>query len=774
MKMKKVFLLLVMTVLALAMALSFAGCDTDKGEGFVFDEYVSGEYALVSYFGEDKNPTIPSIYNGKPVTRIEGIAFCYSNIHTVTIPQSVRSIGSEAFAFCNLLHTVNLSEGLEIIEEYAFGYSSLRSITIPDTVTQIGESAFYWCDYLEEVVLSNSLTKIEDYLFYGCYRLQKVTIPESITEIGKEAFYWTNLLSLTIPQGVTSIGDGAFYGWPNGFVEIFNKSSVNLIQKHFVSYSSIGVWREFWPYNIYTPTQGSSILTDDDFVCINEGEDVVLVRYLGDDLEVTVPDGVTKIKNGAFYNKKAVSVILSDSVREVEFDAFRYCHNLSKLTLGKNFVKNEYPDNYLIAVDIEEIYNKSNADLSSLEAVKNIYTPTQGESKLSIKSDGFVVYEDETQSLLLRYVGNDTSVKIPSYVTEIDGYAFSQTDVTKITLPKQMSAISDAAFADCRYLKEINLDNVTDIGECAFTDCDSLEKIQLNNVVNVGERAFDSCDSLKEVHLESAIETMGDFAFAYCESLEKVVIGDDMKIIGVGAFSDCHKLHTVVMGKNVEKIGTSAFVRCYSLNSITIPASVTEADAIGGSAFGYCESLVEVINLSPLKIVVGGKEYGGVGYYARNVATSQQASKIRTTNEGFVLYEEGDDVLLVNYVGDESRVMIPSYVTEIIPYAFAYTHIYEVDIPSTVEKVWRFAFYYCIHLQKATVGAKNLEYAFFDVCFNLEKVILKDTVTNVSSTVFSRSKNLVIYCQAPSKPEGWDEKWNYFEVPVVWDCDDNS
>ena len=117
MKMKKVFLLLVMTVLALAMALSFAGCDTDKGEGFVFDEYVSGEYALVSYFGEDKNPTIPSIYNGKPVTRIERLAFCCSNIHTVTIPQSVRSIGSEAFGSCNLLHTVNLSEGLEIIEE---------------------------------------------------------------------------------------------------------------------------------------------------------------------------------------------------------------------------------------------------------------------------------------------------------------------------------------------------------------------------------------------------------------------------------------------------------------------------------------------------------------------------------------------------------------------------------------------------------------------------------------------------------------------------------
>ena len=99
--------------------------------------------------------------------------------------------------------------------------SSDLSITIPNSVTSIGNYAFADCTGLTSIIIPNSVTSIGDYAFYGCTGLTSIDIPNSVTSIGSGAFSGcTGLTSITIPSSVTSIGSGAFSGC-TGLTDIY-------------------------------------------------------------------------------------------------------------------------------------------------------------------------------------------------------------------------------------------------------------------------------------------------------------------------------------------------------------------------------------------------------------------------------------------------------------------------------------------------------------------------------------------------------------------------
>ena len=92
-----------------------------------------------------------------------------------------------------------------------YGITSLISVSIPDSVTSIGQYTFAACTSLTRVTIPNSVTSIGSNAFSGCTSLTRVTIPSSVTSIGGSAFAaCASLTRVAIGTGVTSIGSGAF------------------------------------------------------------------------------------------------------------------------------------------------------------------------------------------------------------------------------------------------------------------------------------------------------------------------------------------------------------------------------------------------------------------------------------------------------------------------------------------------------------------------------------------------------------------------------------
>ena len=138
--------------------------------------------------------------------------FCYS-LTSIAIPNSVTSIGYSAFFKCSALTYITIPNSVTSIGNLAFAYcSSLTSITIPNSVTSIGYGGFSNCNSLTSVTIPNSVTSIGELAFGGCYSLTSIAIPNSVTSIGERAFSGcSGLTSITIPNSVTSIGERAFF-----------------------------------------------------------------------------------------------------------------------------------------------------------------------------------------------------------------------------------------------------------------------------------------------------------------------------------------------------------------------------------------------------------------------------------------------------------------------------------------------------------------------------------------------------------------------------------
>ena len=165
------------------------------------------DWCAINFSDSDSNPT-----HQAEVLYIQG-----EKLISLTIPEGVTSIGSDAFSGCSRLESINLPSTLTSIGYYAFAdCSGLTNITIPSSVTSIGNFAFYNCSGLTNVSLSSTLTSIGQYAFENCSSLADVTIPSSVTNIGLDAFYnCTNLATVYIDSSdiVNEIINSSSYGY---------------------------------------------------------------------------------------------------------------------------------------------------------------------------------------------------------------------------------------------------------------------------------------------------------------------------------------------------------------------------------------------------------------------------------------------------------------------------------------------------------------------------------------------------------------------------------
>ena len=123
-------------------------------------------------------------------------------------------MNESTFRGCNKLYNIDLSSTkLEEVPTYCFyDCSNLQSIILPASLKTIGNVAFYGCYKVRNIDLSTtSLTKIESW-FSNTDSLRTVKLPNTVTEIGENAFYNSPIEEINFPAALITIGDGAFYG----------------------------------------------------------------------------------------------------------------------------------------------------------------------------------------------------------------------------------------------------------------------------------------------------------------------------------------------------------------------------------------------------------------------------------------------------------------------------------------------------------------------------------------------------------------------------------
>ena len=278
---------------------------------------------------------------------------------------------------------------------------------------------------------------------------------------------------------------------------------------------------------------------------------------------------------------------------------------------------------------------------------------------------------------------------------------------------------------------------VTGIGTCTDKELIIPSEYNAKPVTSIGERAFYDCRGLTSVTIPDSVTSIGSYAFFYCTGLTSVTIGNGVTSIGEHAFYGCNGLTSVTIGDSVTSIGERAFESCTGLTSVTIPDSVTN---IGNYAFSDCYRLVEVYNKSTLSITAGSSSNGYVAYYAKNVYTNEGGSKLTTDENGYVIYTDGDEKILVSYHGTNTELVLPSYITKINQNAFYYcTGLTSVTIPDSVTSIGERAFRDCTGLTSVAIGNSVTsigEYAFSG-CTGLTSVTIPDSVTSIGYNAFS-------------------------------------
>ena len=336
---------------------------------------------------------IESITIPEGVTKIGEDAFydC-SALKSIELPESLITIDSSAFANCSSLQNVKLGGKVEYMGDYVFSEcEKLGEIILPDSLSFLGDYAFQGCTALKHAVLSSNLETLALMIFASCTNLEDVIIPEGVKTISTDAFSNTALKELKLPASIKAIRHGAFEYCDN----LMNVSYAGTVTQWIavekdISWHTVGTFKKIrcsdGEMKLYSDSKdegsigleyeinpdgksarliGEGICTDAKIVVAAKFHGLPVTEIYSGALsncdfieEIVIPEGVTVIRNQAFYRcvnlkkitlpstleyiydsafadcESLVSIVIPREVKLIETWAFRDCKNLAKFTFA--------------------------------------------------------------------------------------------------------------------------------------------------------------------------------------------------------------------------------------------------------------------------------------------------------------------------------------------------------------------------------------------------------------------------------------------------------
>ncbi|MGL4993759.1 MAG: leucine-rich repeat protein [Bacteroidales bacterium] len=643
-------------------------------------KYVSEDGVLY-----DRSPRVLTLYPiGKSAENVvvsEGTVaiadYVFSNrydLQSITLPNSLKTIGVAAFSGCGSLSNIQLGNSLETIGRQAFSNTSIESIQFPSTLKTIETASFAGCRMLKSVVLPSSLLTLESSMFSGCSSLESVDFSavSSLTELGYHQFKNCSMLKTIDLSSLTKLnmlGEGCFAGC-----------------------SSL-----------------ESVITPSSIVAIDYGafEDCTSLKSF--DFK-----NIQSIGTNAFVNCSSLqSIHVPESLNSIGESVFAGCTAVESITVDNN--------NWDFEVEDGILYYKAN------DGRHIVFVP------MNNPTENIVLAQEVTEIPNYAFAGNQNIKRITftgTSMVRIGDFAFTGcSNLESVDYSHTLSNleyIGESAFEDCTQLKSFNLTgakSLVDLRGLAFRNCESLESLDFSdtNVKMYAYNVFAGCSNLSELKLNNTYENLANEIVSGCYNLKEILLSGAIGYtwtVNTEAFANSG-IENIVIGEGSKVFqGGGEFVLINNSKKLfmvapavtgkfEIPEGVTDCE---WGAFAS-NPAIEIIHL-PSTYTGGHDAFSSLSKLSAYEVATANANYI--ASNGLLLNSTGDKLLsLPSMLGVEFS--LPSGIKSIGNKSISQNPILEkLILGEDVESLDYYAIHSAAELTSITLG-ENFK-SFSDMC----------------------------------------------------------
>ena len=616
-------------------------------------------YAILrGYNGAGGDVTVPAEIDGYTVDVIGVSVFSSEAITSLTLPETVLELRSNAVSGCENMTSVTLPQSLVVINRMNFfSCTSLEEVTIPAGVRYIGENSFRFCDALRKITFEGVCPLIDK----GCFSLiaedAVAYVPDDELEAYTEAF---ERAGIEVP--VQPSGKNAVVVENNGFAEEdFEFDSAT---------GTITSYNGFATYLAIPETIGGAAVKAIGPKAFAQHTYIALAKLpegletIGDNAfyncetlaRVVFPSTLKRIGDYAFYNAYGSNVLelpsvehigayafyaigvtdaleLPEGLKTIGDSAFEACANMGDLYLpstleaiGSNAFKGDYNIQYIVLESPTAPALGENV-FAGCDYLYDIDLNAHGTRQ---EMQQWQAYVDALGIPCRVWRAQDPTANSPekgSYTYDncvLTEYTGSQARIhPHLTVSKEpVVGLGDGVFKDSQaieYFSVAHNDEFTTIGAEAFMNSSLREVDLFDSVTTIGARAFAGCAQLEELTLPDSLTTIGEGALDGLTGLKKLVIKCDPALIPAGVFANMPNLSEVT----IESGAVPAHMFAGSgVKALTLGEGVTE---IGESAFA--DTLLSAADLKHVTAI-------GAGAFANTAMTSVELPQAAAIGEG--------------------------------------------------------------------------------------------------------------------------------------------